>query len=82
MTLYLFDTDDGSEFLHDGVGIELPNLDAARREAATALAEIARDAIPGSDRRNLTLTVRTEHGRPILRMTISFDTTEDFGDGE
>ena len=82
MALYLFDTDDGTEFLHDGVGVELPNLDAARREATTALAEIAKDIIPGSEQRELTLIVRTETGKPILRLTISFDITADFGDGE
>ena len=67
MATYFFDTDDGSEFFRDDVGVRLPNLDAAKREATLALAEIAADVIAGtSTRRELSIGVRDERANPSL----------------
>ncbi|HET9395624.1 MAG TPA: hypothetical protein VFO36_06170 [Nitrospiraceae bacterium] len=72
MALYFFDTRDNDDFLEDDVGLELSDLEAVKVEAARALAELARDVIPGSLKRNLAVEVRDELG-PILKALMSFE---------
>jgi len=45
MPVYFFDTHDDETFIEDDIGIDLPNLEAAKAEAARSLAELARDVI-------------------------------------
>ena len=45
MARYYFDLRDGDAFVPDGEGMEFPNVEAARLEAARALADMARDAV-------------------------------------
>ena len=72
MPLYFFDTRDEDEFIEDDVGVDLPDLETVEVVAAQALIELARDAIPGSARRELAVEVRDEDG-PIMRATIMFE---------
>ena len=72
MPLYFFDTRDNDTFIEDDVGVELPDLEAVKVEAARALAELARDVIPGSLRRELAVEVRDELG-PVLRALMHFE---------
>ena len=72
MPLYYFDTRDNDDFIEDDVGLEFSNLDAVKVEAARALAELARDVIPGSLKRKLAVEVRDEEG-PVLRATLIFE---------
>ena len=72
MPLYFFNTRDGDIFIEDDVGLELPDLDAVKIQAALSLAEFARDVIPGSDRRVLIVEVRDEHG-PVLEARLTFE---------
>jgi hypothetical protein len=67
-----FDTRDDAEFIEDDEGVELPDLEAARVEAATALADFARDVLPGSVRRELAVEVR-EGDRPLLNAMLHFE---------
>jgi hypothetical protein len=60
MPRYYFDTRDGSEFVRDDIGIELDGVEAARDEATRGLADFARDALPGSVRRELAVECRDE----------------------
>jgi hypothetical protein len=60
VALYFFDTRDNDDFIEDDVGVELPNLDAVKHQAALSLAELARDVLPGSTKRNLAVEVRDE----------------------
>ena len=60
MTRYYFDTRDGAEFIRDELGIELDGIEAARDEATRGLADFARDALPGSVRRELAVECRDE----------------------
>ena len=60
MALYFFDTRDNDDFIEDDVGVELPNLDAVKSQAGLALAELARDVLPGSIKRHLAVEVRDE----------------------
>ena len=72
MPLFYFDTRDGDEFFEDDSGLELPDLAAAKTEAAMALAELARDVIPGSSTRQLSVEVRDDLG-PVLQARMSFE---------
>lgn len=72
MPLYFFDTRDNDNFIEDDHGIEFPNLEAVKREAARALAEIARDVLPGSMKHNLAVEVRDEQG-PVLKALMTFE---------
>ncbi len=70
--LYFFDSRDDDEFIEDESGIEFPDLEAVKVEAARALAEMARDVILGSMRRKLAIEVRDEQG-PVLIATMIFE---------
>jgi hypothetical protein len=70
--VYFFDTRDNGTFVKDDVGIECPDLDSVKREAALSLAELARDVLPGSLER--VLSVEVSDGRqPILRDVLTFE---------
>lgn len=72
MPLYFFDTRDEGVFIEDDVGLELPNLDCAKRQASLSLAELARDVLPGSEKRTLVVEVRDEW-QPVLKTTMIFE---------
>ena len=72
MPLYFFDTRDNDSFIPDDLGVELPDLDVVKVEAAKALAELARDVVPGSLKRELAVEVRDEAG-PVLRARMTFE---------
>lgn len=72
MPLYFFDTRDNDTFIEDDVGVELADLEAVKVEAATALAEMARDVLPGSLQRNLAVEARDEH-QPVLKANLRFE---------
>jgi hypothetical protein len=72
MARYYFDVRDNDTFIEDDVGVELPSLEIVKRDAAKALAEIARDVLPGSVVRTLTVEVRDDTG-PILKAILRFE---------
>ncbi len=74
MTRYYFDTYEEGSFIQDEVGVELDGAEAACREAAAALPDIARDAT-ATGNRTVTLFVREEDGGPFYKatLTLSFD---------
>lgn len=72
MPLYFFDTRDNETLIEDDVGLELPDLVAVKAQAAKSLAELARDVLPGSIERTLTVEVRDER-QPVLRATLTFE---------
>ena len=65
MPRYFFDTRDG-ELVRDEIGIVLDGIAAARDEATRGLADFAKDAIPGSVRRELAVEVREEFDPALL----------------
>jgi hypothetical protein len=69
---YFFDTRDNGTFIEDDIGIELADLDAVKDQAALSLAELARDVLPGSIRRVLSVEVRDVF-QPILRDVLTFE---------
>jgi hypothetical protein len=72
MTLYFFDTRDGDDFSDDDVGIDYPDLETVKLEAARTLADLARDVIPGNVSRELAVEVRDAQG-PVLIVKITFE---------
>ena len=70
--LYFFDTRDNDTFIEDDVGLELPGLEAVKSQAALSLAELARDVLPGSFRRDLAVEVRDER-QPVLQAKLKFE---------
>jgi len=73
MSCYYFDTRDGAEFIRDELGIELDGIEAARDEATRGLGDFARDALPGSVRRELAVECRDEADRDVLRAALWFE---------
>ena len=72
MPLYFFDTRDNDLFVEDQVGVELPDLEAVKRQAAISLAELARDVLPGSLSRKLAVEVR-DGRQPVLKALLTFE---------
>jgi hypothetical protein len=70
--LYFFDTRDDADFIEDAVGLDLPDIEAAQVQAATSLAELARDVLPSSVKRKMSVEVR-EGFRPVLVAVLQFE---------
>ena len=71
MPLYFFDTRDGVTLVPDEIGLECQGIEEARDQAALYLAEMAKDVLPGSTRRELAVEVRD--GVPVLRACLVFE---------
>ena len=54
-------------------GLDFDNLHAARDEATRGLADLAKDALPGSERRELSIEVRDHMRRLLLRAALWFE---------
>jgi hypothetical protein len=70
--LYFFDSRDSDTLIEDDVGLDYPDLEAVKVEAARALAELAREVIPGTVRRKIAIEVRDEQG-PVLIASMAFE---------
>ena len=64
---------DTPSFTSDEEGLTFDNLDAAKREAATAAAEIGRDRPPKGDSREITVEARNEHCQWVLTVKVSLE---------
>jgi hypothetical protein len=73
MPLFYFDHRDGDEFAQDNEGLEFDTVEQARDEATTALAEMAKDALPGLLRREMAIEVSDYLRRPVLRAALWFE---------
>ncbi len=72
MPLFFLDIHNGG-IMHDDIGSELPDADAARLEAIRALPQIAADEIPkGGDRQHFAVVVKDESGHIIYMATLVF----------
>jgi hypothetical protein len=68
---FFFDTYDGQTLVEDEEGLELEGPQAARDQAQAALADMVRDVMPDGDQRTLTIRVRNESGKTVLKATVS-----------
>lgn len=72
MSRYFFDTRDGDAFIEDDGGVDLPDLETVKVQAALSLAELARDVLPGSIKRILIVEVRDEK-QPVMEARLVFE---------
>lgn len=72
MPRYYFDTRDNDTFLADEVGVDLTSLEEVKTAASTAMADFAKDVLPGSIVRILAIEVRDEFV-PVLRVSLRFE---------
>ncbi|MBB4427824.1 hypothetical protein GGD66_006407 [Bradyrhizobium sp. CIR48] len=72
MPRYYFDTSDNENFVFDDVGVEIASFEDVKREASRAMADFAKDVLPGSEVRNLAVEVRDDAG-PVLRVGLRFE---------
>lgn len=72
MARYYFDYHDNDEVDPDEVGTEYASMEEVKAEASKALAEMARDVLPGSVVRILAIEVRNDLG-PALRVSLRFE---------
>jgi hypothetical protein len=72
MPRYYFDSRDGERFIRDDEGLELDGIESARDEATYGLRDLAKDAIPGSVRRELAIEVR-DANRQLIRASLWFE---------
>lgn len=68
MKRYFFDIRDGEELVPDEVGIELPDTNAVKTEAARSLVDITRTDFIDHPFRHMAIEVRDDDG-PVLEAT-------------
>ncbi len=73
MPKYFFDMRDNDALTPDDVGLDYSDIQAVKAEATRALAEMARDIVPATDRRELAIEVRDQSNRPVLRAMLTFE---------
>ena len=72
MTRYYFDIRDGEALYPDDEGMELRDQTAAEIEAATSLADLAKDVSPLDERHHMAVEVRTKSG-PLFQAAFIYD---------
>lgn len=56
----------------EGEPLDFRNDEAAARDAQIAVAEAAREAIPGQDKAHIDVEIDEEHGKPVYRAELDF----------
>ena len=73
MPIFFFDHRDGDRHYLDDEGMEFASVELARIEATRALAEAAKDVLPGTERRELAIEVFDEMRQPLFRTALWFE---------
>ncbi len=73
MPRFFLDLHDGTHLIKDREGSDLPDLAAARAQAARIMTRIAQGMADGPSRQDYVLAVRAEDGAVLLRMRMSFE---------
>lgn len=73
---YYFDLRDGNVLDSDDVGTELPDDQAAKRQAALTLVEFARERLRGLKSRKLVFEVRDVEGCDLFTVSLDFEIAE------
>lgn len=73
MPKYFFDVQDGDGLFIDEVGIELPDMDTAIREARRALADMMRDALRDQSGQAVVIRIRDGADGPVI-LSVSLTT--------
>ena len=72
MAIYHFDYRDNGKLIADYVGTPLDSFEEAKVEAVRALAELAKDALQGPERRQLAIEVRAVD-QPVLQIVLTLE---------
>ena len=72
MPRYYFDSGDNERIISDEIGVEVASLEEAKTLASAAMAELAKDVLPGSVVRRLVIEVRDDFG-PLFRACLRFE---------
>ncbi|PSO30909.1 hypothetical protein [Bradyrhizobium sp. MOS002] len=72
MARYYFDTRDNDDFIPDVEGVEIATFEQVKIAASEAMADFAKDVLPGSVVRILMIEVRDDL-RSILRVVLRFE---------
>jgi hypothetical protein len=73
MPKYYFDIREKGRFVPDEEGTDLPDFEAAEREAAELAASIGRDRLPSSEGRAIIVEVRNQHRQRVMTVTVTLD---------
>jgi hypothetical protein len=73
MPRYYFDVWDDDDLTPDDTGLELDDLEAAKKVTAKRMADLAKDKIADSIRRVLAIEVRDEANRSLLEARLVFE---------
>jgi hypothetical protein len=73
MPKYYFDIREKGRFVPDEEGTDLPDFEAAEREAAELAASIGRDRLPSSENRAIIVEVKNQHRQRVMTVTVSLD---------
>jgi hypothetical protein len=76
MPRFYFDIRDGDKVISDDAGLELPDIHAARKLAARAVGEMARDAAADVAPRTIAVEVKDGSRAPLLEATASLEVIE------
>ena len=66
MPQYFFDVQDGDGVFIDEMGVELPDMDAAIREARRALADMVRDVLRDQGSEGVLIRIRDGADGPVV----------------
>lgn len=72
MPRYFFDVLLDDRFCADEEGTVLEDEEAAELEATQAMAEVARDSLPGAESKSLKMTVRDDAGVHLFELELHF----------
>ncbi|GJD96894.1 DUF6894 family protein [Methylobacterium iners] len=70
MPRYFIDTSDGTFDVRDDKGLDLPDMEGARREAVTVLREMGRHSLDGNVRSQIAGSVRDEAGTVLFEAVL------------
>ena len=76
MACYFFDTHDGHHLVTDEDGLELDGPSSIKREALSALADMAKDKFPCNHLDRMFVSVRDAGGKVVFRATVSLTIEE------
>jgi hypothetical protein len=71
MPIYFFDVEEGEHLTHDSDGSEFADPQQARDAAVRVLPDLAKEALPLTERCDLQVKVRDKDGRYICAVTLS-----------
>ena len=72
MRRYYFHVRDDEKLTPDHEGLEFADIAGAHHEAARAVSEILKDAMPDGAERVITIEVRDQDQRPLFRTTVRY----------